>query len=248
MINRGINLIRVRDFLVGNKSSEGIQSARIAIYELDCDPQTIELVKFLSDDEYNFFTRIKNHTAKNSYLCGRYVAKNALLDLTKTYDPKTFSIGNGIFGQPVVSVAQFSNLQVSISHSSKYFAALAFFEECPMAIDVEEMNSERNSSAITQMTNYEIYEIIPKIDIINPALLLWTAKEALSKVLRTGLHVDFKVFEVDRIYYQNGNFVGNFKNFSQYKFTSYSNQNLILTTVIPEKTDLLGCGIVELIS
>lgn len=50
--------------------------------------------------------------------------------------------------------------------------------------------------------------------------LLWNIKESLSKIIKTGLMIDFKILELESIELENGYHVGYFKNFPQYKSVS----------------------------
>lgn len=223
-----------KHFAAQNSVANFYQSC-LLIHEFSTSDENKKLIQFLTDDELRLLNNLENDSAKKKYLSSRYVAKSALMKLSGSADAKQFSIRNGIFGQPIVDAKHFSNLQISISHSNKIFTAIAFFEDCPMALDVEETSSTKENSVISQMTNHEISKVIPAIKFDYPALVLWTAKEALAKALKTGLHIDFRLLEVEQASRHAEFIEGSFTNFSQYKFTSYLEKNFICTIVAPEK-------------
>lgn len=70
-------------------------------------------------------------------------------------------------------------------------------------------------------------------------LLLWTAKEALSKILRCGLMVPFQLLEVENMEHQAYFTEVFFRNFYQYKAVSFKIQdNIIGSIACPRKTSL----------
>ena len=58
--------------------------------------------------------------------------------------------------------------------------------------------------------------------------LLWTAKEALSKILKTGLMTSFKILEIDKIEHKDGYWLSYYKSFGQYKVISFQTGSLYL--------------------
>jgi 4'-phosphopantetheinyl transferase len=90
----------------------------------------------------------------------------------------------GIFQQPVV-VSGKHNLQVSITHCDDFGAALAFPETDPMGIDIERIGPAQRAALERQMTEAEKERMnfLP-VAYDMGITLLWTAKEALSKVLK----------------------------------------------------------------
>lgn len=66
--------------------------------------------------------------------------------------------------------------------------------------------------------------------------LLWTAKEALSKVLRTGLMTPFEIFEISKIEINDNYTMCYYKNFTQYKAISFTVYKYMCSMVYPLKT------------
>ncbi len=67
-----------------------------------------------------------------------------------------------------------------------------------MAIDIETINSDKDDTILTQLTDNE--QKLAASLLSSPSLqLLWTIKESLSKVLKCGLTVPFELLEVESI-------------------------------------------------
>ena len=66
--------------------------------------------------------------------------------------------------------------------------------------------------------------------------MLWCAKEALAKVIKTGMMLDFIFLEVEEIYEENNSLVTTFQHFGQYKAMCHVNANYAIAIVLPRKT------------
>jgi phosphopantetheinyl transferase (holo-ACP synthase) len=69
-------------------------------------------------------------------------------------------------------------------------------------------------------------------------IVLWTAKEALSKVLKTGMMTPFYVYEINKITAKNKYVISDFKNFAQYKGISFNLGSYVCTIVYPKSTEI----------
>ena len=119
-----------------------------------------DLVSILHPSELVRYDDMQFEKLKKSYLIGRFAAKLALGALFNEKDLSRFNIRNGIFNRPVVSYREAENVQVSISHSNKLGAALAFSELHPMAIDIEKISTDVSEVIQTQLTAREKENII----------------------------------------------------------------------------------------
>mgnify|MGYP001009829246 CR=1 FL=1 len=197
----------------------------------------VDLIKCLSLEERKYFNTLSFEKRINSYLLGRYVAKRAVAALISEDNLSLIVIQQGIFSQPVA--ANGKNIQVSISHCNNLGTAVAFPETHPMGIDLEEINESRRSILETQITKFEkeLANFIPTTYDLW-LTLLWTAKEALSKVLRTGLTTPFEIYEIQKYELYDNYIVCYFKNFSQYKSLSFNVHNNICSLVYPKNTEI----------
>ncbi|MDA9231087.1 4'-phosphopantetheinyl transferase superfamily protein [Rickettsiales bacterium] len=191
--------------------------------------------KYLSKQEKEEFKILTSDLRKSSYLLGRIITKYSLMNLLKTSNIHDISITWGVLGQPIIIYKDAPNLQVSISHNNTYVSSLIFNEECPMAIDIEKIDSIRAQSIKSQLTEFEISTFVKNdIDLI----ILWTAKESLSKILKTGLMTDFSLYEICKLKNNNNYTEIYFKNFLQYKVLSYSFNDTICSILLPSETKL----------
>ena len=196
---------------------------------------------FLHADELAAFRALKIARRQTSYLLGRYTAKAALhACVGPAFVPTAINVAPGVFNQPVVhGLVATPPLGVSISHSERMVCALAYPEEHPMAIDVEEIDAERTHVMLTQIGDAEADRA--RAACTSPdlaATVVWSAKEALSKALRCGMTCPFEIFETIELEARDGYYAGRFKNFAQYKFHSWHRQTSVLTLVLPRKTEL----------
>ena len=183
--------------------------------------------------ERQFADGLKYEQRRHSYLLGRVAAKTAISRITPQA-PDSIFIDNGVFQFPIVNYIAGENIQVSISHCDHSAAALAFPEKYPMAIDLEAIDSDNAALIRQQLTPHESRSWPDNcLDSRIGAVMLWTLKEALSKVLRTGLTLDWKVFEVDRISRKGIVWESSFSHIHQYKGISRVYNDHIVSIVLP---------------
>lgn len=190
---------------------------------------------FLHPKEQKIFAAMQYPKRQHSFLLGRYCAKLAAIADNQKESLTTFCIENGIFQQPLIYHQQYHNLQVSISHTDTFGSALVFPEAHPMAIDIEMICDSKKEIMVTQLTNDE--QKVSKNN-IKAIAVFWTAKEALSKVLKCGFTVPFELLEIENFRQVNHFYISHFKNFSQYQALSFLVADSICSIVYPKKTQL----------
>jgi 4'-phosphopantetheinyl transferase EntD len=198
-----------------------------------------EVAACLHPQEWKYYEKLRFEKRIKSYLMGRLTAKRAIAEYTGEKDLTKILIQSGIFTQPITTYEEKQNIQVSISHSDDFGAAIAFPEAHPMGIDIERINIEQNEAIEREVTVSEI-KIIKGLPFSYEIMLtlLWTAKEALSKVLKTGLMTPFKIYEVEKIENHQDSMLSFYKNFAQYKTVSFLIGNNVCSIVYPMKTEL----------
>ena len=174
-----------------------------------------------------------------SYFLGRIAAKKAISELGNGQKLDSVFIDRGVFGFPVVKGLNNGNVQVSISHTDEIAVAIAFPEDHPMAVDIEKtQNNEVNGILLDQMTKKE-FEIQKKMNLQDSSFaLFWSFKEALSKVLKTGLTLELKYIEIEKIDKNGDYFVATFSSFPQYKGVSFYSFDHFYSIVLPKYTTL----------
>ncbi|MBU6398866.1 MAG: 4'-phosphopantetheinyl transferase superfamily protein [Verrucomicrobia bacterium] len=192
--------------------------------------------RFLHPEEQELFATLKFERRQLSYLTGRFCAKHAIRLLRPDLSLSAIAIHPGVFQQPIVCADGLAP-QISISHAADWGAALAFPEEHPMAIDIEEIKEERAGVVRSQVTDAEYGLVTPLAqDEIRALTLLWTVKEAMSKVIRCGMMTPFTLFEVGSAERAGPAIVCTFPNFAQYKTTTYWACGLAITLVSPKNS------------
>lgn len=204
---------------------------------------SLELLKgihadFLHPQELSYFKELLYLKRQYSYLIGRYCAKQALVTYAPQHPLAASYIKAGVFDQPVLYSPYHPNIQVSISHTNSMGAALVFPEAHPMAIDIETVSLETLSVLQTQMTPTEtvLASTIFK-DASFGLTMLWTIKEALSKVLKCGLTLPFELLQVSKIAQQGENYLSYFTYFVQYEALSFFLGKTVCSLVYPKRTE-----------
>jgi phosphopantetheinyl transferase (holo-ACP synthase) len=106
-----------------------------------------------------------------------------------------------------------------------------------MGIDIEEIHMDKLPALERQVTGSERDMIINSaIGSMEGNTLVWTVKESLSKILKTGMMVDYGLLGLDTLKMENGMWISTFTNFRQYKGLSCLFENYIISCVLPKNT------------
>ncbi|MEJ8303596.1 4'-phosphopantetheinyl transferase family protein, partial [Saccharibacillus sacchari] len=161
--------------------------------------------------EVEYLNQLKFKDRFYSYVLGRISGKFAAKELYPYFNERDIWIDHGVFGQPILKHPELHNLQVGISHSGKQGAAIVFPEAFPMGIDIELMDPNKTGLLESQMTHSELSKVM-KFGADYPfyVMMLWTAKESLSKVLKTGLTLSLEILEIESIKYKGTYFEINY--------------------------------------
>jgi 4'-phosphopantetheinyl transferase len=203
-------------------------------------PFTELAAEFLGPLETAYFSTLRSERRQKSYLLGRYAAKLALREPLSEPNPKGIEILKGVFEQPIVHSERKGGWGVTISHSESLAVCLAFPAGHPFGVDVERIDQARQETIRSQLSPQEIawVESAP-IDGQRVATALWASKEALSKVLTTGLMTPLHIYnlsEFSRI--DSGIWEGCFQNFGQYKVRVWAGASYVLSIVMPKRSVL----------
>ncbi len=199
--------------------------------------QIIETI--LQDDEMEYFRSLKYERKINSFLLGRYASKKAVSALIGEKNLKKISIKNGVFNQPVIVCESTNNIHVSITHSGDLGAAVAFSDLLLIGIDLESIASCKKEVFERVLTENE-KTLVHKIPYSYEEFLaiVWTIKESLSKVLKTGLTVPFSILEVVDVIVYDGYCISVFKNFTQYESISFAIRGYMCSITYPKNTEI----------
>ncbi|MEL7146309.1 MAG: 4'-phosphopantetheinyl transferase superfamily protein [Bacteroidota bacterium] len=230
------NPLKVVQQLLHYSRKDATYQAGMAFISGDFE-QLKSLLNLLHEQERQKLDGFKFDLRKISYLLGRLSAKKALEVINPEAILQDVHIGQGVFQFPVGRFQSGPNFQFCISHCEEIGVALAYPEEHPIGIDIEKINSKSLDALESQFTAEEKqYLSALKLDMLTGLTMLWTAKEALSKIFRTGMMMDFHVFELKNIEWRGNHFVSEYKNCGQYKAISIIRQDYACTMTIPGRS------------
>ena len=201
--------------------------------ELSCRP-------FLHPDERRAFHRLPESPRRESYLMGRFCAKQAVMEGRQMQDPTCILVRPGVFHQPVLHCPGTNALQLSLSHCKGLGAALLFEEAHPMGIDIEIPDAIKIPVITPHLTEAEKALIlnIRAEDSAWATTWICTAKEALGKVLRTGLTIAMPLLEVCRLQQDGDILTAEFTQFPQYKVISFPWESAIVSIALPRRSTM----------
>jgi len=148
---------------------------------------------WLSAAEQAHLGTLVHDRRRSSWLTGRWAAKQALGGLTSGRRPGEFTVLPGVFDQPVVT-GPCSGIQVTLSHTDGWAAAAAFPETHPLGLDLELWGPRQTETLAGALPPGEVgLWTAAGIEVHRAHALLWAAREAVGKALRTGLTVPLEV-------------------------------------------------------
>ena len=207
--------------------------------ELQFSDLEMKCEKILHPNELSHFRSLKFDKRRRTYLLGRYAGKKALSKQLNESDLTEIEIGTGVFTQPVVRYLSRDHAGVSISHTDSYACAVSYPEDHPMGIDLEIALKSKVNVMKSQILDEELQLTAKwKLNQTYSSTVIWTAKEALSKVVRCGMMNPFEGYAICELEQTESSFLGKFRNFGQYRFQSWILDSFVLTIVLPKKTQM----------
>jgi phosphopantetheinyl transferase len=219
-----------------------LEAVLIALFDHDVSGLLELAENILGPREVAYFSSIRFVRRQQSFLLGRYAAKLALRDLVEEPDLKAIEITRGVFEQPIVHCTGRHGWCVTISHTESLTVALAFPSGHPMGVDTERIDSARTDTILSQLSDQEIRWVeAAGTNRLEIPTALWTAKEALSKVLHTGLMSPVQIYNLSEFRpIASGAWEGLFHNFGQYKANSWTGPTHALSIVLPKRSALVA--------
>jgi 4'-phosphopantetheinyl transferase len=192
--------------------------------------------EFLHPYEQGFLETFSFQRRQHSYMLGRYAAKLAVAHYRGISSLNEICITTGVFGQPIVR--DIPNTGVTISHSGNWAAAIAFPEEHTMGIDIECYPGQYESVINNSMSVTELPIADELKTLQNPIgdYIIWTAREAMSKILKSGLSIPLHILEVNTLNYDGKFYISSFTNLVQYKSVSLELSGNMLSIALPANT------------
>lgn len=157
-------------------------------------PENIDIDYFklsLSKKEQNILSTLNGKHKVNNFILGRYLSKIAISDFLFKNDFDMISVSKGIFNNPIVD-QPYSNVRISLGHTSNLLIALVFGNESLLGVDAEQINEARALN-IQSVLNFPENNNI-NIDKTTEAFINWTSMEAIGKALGIGIGLPFSFY------------------------------------------------------
>lgn len=190
----------------------------------------------LSDSERRLCEGFASESRKASFVAGRVCAKGALGQLMSVSSFAEIDIQTGVLGQPVVFYIPQCGYQVSISHTKGRAIAIAYSESHPMAVDIEQLRASSEHAIVKYITSEEV---VLASSLSEPwiYLLMWSARESVSKVLRTGLMASGLVYQINDVRSVSPQIYELlFTHLFQYKVLGFVLDDYVITLCLPKHT------------
>lgn len=185
------------NFLGALSGKYGLYFSLVNMKELDrkLDNEKDWVFAVLSGAELEHYYKLRNHKNRLQWVAGRYASKSALfkykLRSQSIMDLKCIDVLKGENSAPFI--LQYPDVKVSITHSYPYCIGIVCDRR--MGIDIERISDypyslikyffcDKEKKIINQKTDqYSKFE---------QAIIYWTRKEAVSKLLGLGMGMNFR--------------------------------------------------------
>lgn len=192
------------------------------------------LKEYFTMKEWTKYNNYRRTHRKLSYVCGRLAAKYAINMLYTEQDMKEIEIDNGIFHEPYLPLSSKTSSFISIAHSKNVGVALVSRNIPYIGIDIEENNKKYVNNIRISLSDAEKRILCDN----QLEIFAWTAKEALSKVLKTGMSTTFRIYEISHVYEEDNVYYAKFRYFPQYKAVSICCNTFWITIVVPKNLEV----------
>jgi len=174
----------------------------------------------LSERELAHHHELRFTQKREAFLLGRCAAKQALAARLDEGLWSTIDVHPGVFGQPLVRHARAFGVDVTLTHSNGMAVALVYPAEWPMGIDLETVEESVAATVLAEMeTSAEEQTWLNSSGLSQAAAcaLLWGAREALGKALKTGLNSPLRLFALSGLNQtEPGVWTGGYANFPRF--------------------------------
>lgn len=189
-------------------------------------------IQYLSEEESQLLQNQKTTEAKNSFCLGKFAAKKAVSYFSQT-PLNTLTINHGVFGFPVVHPVN-KGMQVSIAHTAYSGIALGFNEKYPVGVDMELLDATHNTTIRTTFTGKEL-QLAGGVQETLYCHIIWSAKEALSKAIKTGFLLHLPLLEIKSIAPKENFYKVEFEHFSLFTGIVFQLKEYIIALVVPTR-------------
>jgi 4'-phosphopantetheinyl transferase len=202
------------------------------------------LEALLSAGERAQLARLVTPERRCEFVFSRYAVKSAVRTAVNLPVPyRDIDVTKGVFHQPILRFPGNPGLDVSLTHTGGTVMALVYPRACPMGIDLERVDAQTAAAARDQLTPEEraLEASTPGNRGLLP-LVMWTAREALSKALGTGFTVPLELLAVANLKTADGSWHITFRQFPHFLATAEVIGNLVLSVARPRQITMTAAG------
>jgi phosphopantetheinyl transferase len=186
----------------------------------------------LSKGEEEVLKNFKVNSRQNEFIAGRILAKNNVLLIKEKFKPTEINIISGVWGFPIFDTTGINRMWVSIAHSREYAASLlSEVGTHPIGVDIEEIRPENDATLAFFLKKYK------KSLSLEEKHIYWTAKEAVSKALRTGFTISETLFEISEITLHNSIYIIAFKHLPRLQVLTWIKNNIVISIAYPKELE-----------
>lgn len=242
-VYRSVPLLKEQQYVLSCLRRTGRFTAGLALVEVAMPALTAQAKPLLTAAEYAQYTSLVSGAADqraSTWLAGRYAVKRAVLSCLPHLAPEAITIQKGVFDFPVLQLDAVQEAHtLSISHTSQLAVALCTREVHPMAVDIE-LVSDKTMAFGSDIYTAHDQELLAAFAERRPFgyTAFWTAKEAISKVLRTGLMSPFSLYEIASVTDLGHCLQLSYSHFPQYQCLVYRVGDHLLSLVLPARSSL----------
>lgn len=176
-------------------SSENFRIIPVSVVSTFSQGDKSIISAYLTENEKTKYDEIKNPKRKTEYLSGIIASKELYSKLqNKSFKLKNIEIRKEKKGQPYffdLKSKKRSDLHLSITHSGDF--AIAAIDKTPIGVDLEQIEERSESFYKEAFTEKERNEISLNAE---KGTIYWTIKEAITKALGEGLHLNLHDIEI----------------------------------------------------
>jgi 4'-phosphopantetheinyl transferase EntD len=146
------------------------------------------------------FNAFPSPVRRQSFLMGRSAAKTAANGFAPGIPDAEVCIESGVFGFPILDHPQLSTHEVSITHTSTAAMAVVYPKTHPISIDIESISDAHPRALTSYGRAHEMKRLLAcGLSQVDASTLIWSAKESVGKILRTGLTLHRLFYTIDSI-------------------------------------------------
>jgi len=217
------------DFVSLGQGPNSLSLVTAVLGRMKSVPQDV-VDKILHHEEKQIYNRIKDNRRRYQFLMGRYVAKRNLGRDIREFQMSDVAILRDPMGKPTIKSNQFLSGSISISHVDNLAVAIAGPGH-NIGVDIEIIRKSLMLIGPTILSKHEKH-LMSKFSFSQEGELegiVWSAKEAVSKFLGTGITGSLNDFAISGCRQVGlGSYQFSFRNFERIRAHAYVATGLVL--------------------